>query len=78
MAIRYLKRTARFDDIVSVEEAEGLLAWLQKGAQHKLDLKACTHLHTANLQVIMAANPKILHWPEDPDLHQWLESALKK
>ena len=66
-----------FRDVVSVEEAETLLEALQKKPASKVDLSACTHLHTANLQVLMAARPKIERWPENPDLRAWLESALK-
>ena len=42
----------------------------------KVDLSACCHLHTANLQVLMAAKPAISNWPEDEKLRAWLEAAL--
>jgi hypothetical protein len=43
-----------FRDAVSVDEAEGLLEWLQKNPAARIDLSACAHLHPANLQVLMA------------------------
>jgi hypothetical protein len=76
MGIHYQKQSARLTDIVSGEEAEELLAWLQKSSRNKLNLKACTHLHAANLQVLMAARPAISQWPDEQNLKSWLESAL--
>ncbi len=76
MAIVYDKKKAQFTDFVSVEEAEGLLEWLQANPKGKLNLAGCTHLHTANLQVLMAAKPHIVAWPENPGLALWIRRAL--
>lgn len=77
MPIEYKKNQAVFRDIASVEEAEGLLEWLQNKPAAKVDLGACTHLHPANLQVLIAANSRIAVWPNDVNLRAWLETALK-
>ena len=77
MPIDYKKNQALFRDIASVEEAEGLLEWLQNKPAAKVDLAACTHLHPANLQVLMAAKSRITAWPTDANLRAWLETALK-
>ncbi|QFY44374.1 hypothetical protein F6R98_18500 [Candidatus Methylospira mobilis] len=76
MAIEYQKNTARFDGVVGADEAETLLEWLQKHTKGKLALSACSHLHAANLQVLMAAKAQISAWPEDEVLAAWLKSAL--
>ena len=76
MAIEYKKNRAVFSDVVSVEEAEALLEWLQKKSAAKVDLAACTHLHPANLQVLMAAKAVVSAWPRDTGLAGWLRSAL--
>ena len=76
MAIQYDKKTATFTDAVSVEEAEGLLAWIQKNPKGKVDFSACTHLHAANLQVLTAARTPVAAWPSDEGLKTWLTSAL--
>ena len=77
MPIKFSKNTARLTEVVSVEEAEALLEWLQGQKKPKVDLAACTHLHAANLQVLMAARPAIAAWPEkDADLSVWLNAAL--
>jgi hypothetical protein len=77
MPIEYKKNQVVFRDIVSVDEAEGLLEWLQNKPAAKVDLGACTHLHPANLQVLMAAKVRITIWPNDAKLRAWLETALK-
>jgi hypothetical protein len=77
MPIEYKKNQVVFRDIASVDEAEGLLEWLQSKPAAKVDLGLCTHLHPANLQVLMAANCRIAVWPNDANLRAWLETALK-
>ena len=76
MAIEYKKKVVVMSDIVSVDDAEGLLEWLQNKPAAKVDLSACTHLHPANLQVLMAAQCRVTHWPQDAGLRTWLETAL--
>ena len=78
MVIEYKKNQAVFSDVVGVDEAEGLLEWLQKKPGAKLYLGTCTHLHPANLQVLMALKARtIASWPSDEKLRAWLEPALK-
>jgi len=77
MPIEYKKNQVVFINIASVDEAEGLLEWLQNKPSAKVDLSACTHLHPANLQVLMAAKIRIATWPKDVNLRTWLETALK-
>ena len=76
MAIEYKKKVVVMSDIVSVDDAEGLLEWLQNKPAAKVDLSTCTHLHPANLQVLMAAQCRVTHWPQDAGLRTWLETAL--
>lgn len=76
MGIKYEKKSVRLLDFVSVEEAEGLLEWLQAHPRGKVNLAACTHLHAANLQVLMAARAHIAAWPENAELALWLKGAL--
>ena len=77
MAIEFKKNRAIFRDDVSVEEAEGLLEWFQSRPTAKADLSACSHLHTANLQVLMTAKVGISNWPKNSELRAWLEPILK-
>ena len=77
MGLEYKKNQIVCKDVVSVEEAEALLEWVQKKSNVRVDLSACTHLHPANLQVLMAAKPVVSAWPVDAGLATWLMSALK-
>jgi hypothetical protein len=77
MAIVYKKSRAIFSDVVGGEEAEELLEWLHKHPKGKIDLAACTHLHPANLQVMMAAQCSIYVRPSDNSLANWVDSALE-
>jgi hypothetical protein len=77
MAIAYKKNSAIFSDSVGGEEAEALLEWLHKHPKGKIDLAACTHLHPANLQVMMAARCSANVRPTDNGLATWVDSALK-
>jgi len=63
-------------ELLSVEDAERLLDWLIQHPRGRLDLTDCTHLHAANLQVLMAAQPKITAWPSCDALADWLRAAL--
>lgn len=76
MALVFKKTLAVASEVVGVEEAETLLEWLGKHPRGRLDLAACTHLHAANLQVMMAARPKIAAWPREERLALWLRAAL--
>jgi len=76
MALEFQKKQVLFNGVVGVEEAENLLAWLQKKSGVSADLSACEHLHPANLQVLMAAAVPIKAWPADPVLAAILQSAL--
>jgi hypothetical protein len=77
MAIEYSKTTAVFKEVVGVDEAETLLEWLQKKSSTKADLTSCTHLHPANLQVLLAGKAKIIAWPASELLRDWLEPVFK-
>jgi hypothetical protein len=58
-----------------VEDAEALLQLLQASPEASLDWTQCTHLHTAVLQVILAAGSVRLGPCGDPWVRQW-PSAL--
>jgi hypothetical protein len=77
MAIEYKKGMAVFSENVSVEDAEGLLDWLIKNPKGKINLAACTHIHAANLQVLMSVKPTISNEPKDADLQKWLSWAFE-
>ena len=57
-----------------VEEAEPLLQFLQASPAARLDWRQCTHLHTAVLQVILAARPQLIGPCGDAWVQRWVAS----
>ncbi len=72
MSIRYLKKHAALEDIVTVEDAETLLDWLKNQPKPGVNLSKCVHLHTAVLQVLLITRARIQGPINDP----WLAQAL--
>ena len=60
MTIEYRDTEVVFAEIVGVEDAEVLLAWLQERSPVQADFSACTHMHPANIQVLMAAGVQVV------------------
>ena len=57
------------------EDAERLMELLQTAPVASLDWRPCTRLHTAVLQVILAARPVLVGDCGDPWMRQWLPSS---
>ena len=76
MGIRYRNKAIELSDVLRIDDAEELLALLQKHPAAKIELQACTHVHAACLQVLMAARPGIHAWPQKTRLAHWLQTAL--
>jgi hypothetical protein len=55
----------------TAEEAEPLLQMLQDGPRPMLDWTTCSHLHTAVLQVVLAAEPALIGPCGDPWVARW-------
>lgn len=72
MGIRYLKKHAVLEDIVTVEDAEALFDWLKQQAKPAVNLSKCLHLHAAVLQVLLMVQPKVVGAVNDPLLNQAL------
>lgn len=56
------------------EDAEPLLQLLQATSEARLDWAECGHLHTAVLQVILAARPLLIGPCGDPWVERWVSS----
>jgi ABC-type transporter Mla MlaB component len=66
---------------LAVDDAEALLQLLLKrpadAPPAQADLADCAHVHSACLQVLMAAPVRVARWPADAGLAAWLQAALK-
>ncbi len=67
---------ARLSGPIAIEEAEALAEWLRATPDAALDLSACQGLHSAVLQVILAAAPRLIAPPPDPLLAALLPTPM--
>lgn len=75
MTIRRDQDAIWLEDVCPVEDAEILMQELLAGATH-VDWSGCTHLHTACLQVLLAARPQLRGVPANPALVRWLTAII--
>jgi hypothetical protein len=76
MTLRIVKSTVNVEAVCTVEEAMPLLEFLQANAAARINLRACTHIHAAALQVLLATAAKITALPDDEFLKRWLTPVL--
>ena len=72
MSLQLGSRTAVLVGVVTVDEAEPLAAWLRTTTSPRVNLRNCTHLHTAVLQCLLAGGVKVSVPPSDPFLKTWV------
>jgi hypothetical protein len=72
MPLRLARNRLYFDGACGVDEALTLQEYLSRPKPPKIDLQACTHLHTALAQVLAAFRPSRPVPPDDPFLASWL------
>ena len=65
------------EGVCSAEDAEILLQKLTAAPNALVDLRACESAHTAVIQVLMAANPKLRGPPAGSSLQDWLSPILE-
>jgi hypothetical protein len=80
MTIRRVDDTVLLEEVCDVEDAETLLQQLQGGGAMpvatQVDWSACTHLHTACLQVLLAARLPVRGTPANPSIARWVAPLL--
>jgi hypothetical protein len=69
-------RTAVLEGVVTVEDAEPLAAWLRRTTSPRVNLRRCTHLHTAALQCLLVGGVKVSVAPSDDFLRTWVLPLL--
>lgn len=76
MPLTFKKSSALLRGVCAIEEAEALLAWLSDNPKGKVNLRDCEHLHTALVQVLMAARPTVSALPRREPLASFLATIL--
>ena len=64
------------DGICPSEDAESLLQYLSAGAATLVDWRTCESAHTAVIQILLAARPKLLGPPAGRALQEWVAPLL--
>lgn len=75
MGIRFEDNLAVLEDFCTVAEAEGLLEWLLVHPHGEVDMSACRHIHSAILQVLLAAGRMMLP-PHEDFLRRWIWPSM--
>ena len=68
MAIRYVageEPCATFEGRCVAEDAEAFLEWLRRTYEPVADLRSCTDLHTALMQLLLGTKVRISQLPSD-------------
>lgn len=78
MPISFQNNLAQCSGVCDIEEAESLLEWVLKKRKPKCDLSELEHIHTAILQVIIAANIEVVAVPTDPKLGRVLPALITR
>ena len=68
MPLRLHEQTATLTGSVTVDDAETFTAWLRTTTAPSVDLRDCTHLHTAVFQAILVFEPTVTAGPTEPFL----------
>jgi len=76
MALIFGDDMVRIDGVCGVDEAMPLLEFLQTNGAARIDMRTCTHLHSAALQVLMVAAIRVAVLPEEEFLGRWLTPML--
>jgi hypothetical protein len=70
------ERTATLTGAVTVDEVEPFVAWLRATPKGRVNLRACTHLHTGVVQAMLVFGPKVSAPPTDGFLAEWVLPLL--
>jgi hypothetical protein len=77
MALVFTATQVRFEEVCTVEDALPLLEFLKSTDTPEIDLSMCTWLHTALLQLLLTARPRMVASPADPALARWVAPLLE-
>jgi hypothetical protein len=74
MPLVFTERQVSFEDVCTVEGVATVRV-SQDRRGFEIDLSACTYLHTALLQLLLTARPRVT-LPADAGLARWIASLL--
>ena len=78
MPIRYTEDAVVLEGVCSIEEVEGLTAYLERTPNATALLHSCEHMHTAILQVLIAYRVALRGEVFSPFLWKWVAPMLSR
>ena len=66
------------EGVCTVEDAGMLLQLLSDGPERKVDWSGCEQAHTAVIQVLVAVRPRLIGWPRDPFVGNYLAALFDR
>ena len=78
MPLTFHDDMAVLEGACGLEEAERLLEWFLLQPAGKVDISGCQHLHTAVMQVLLAARAPVVGAPRDPHVQAWWAACRRE
>ncbi|MDB5685623.1 MAG: hypothetical protein JWR77_212 [Rhizorhabdus sp.] len=72
MTVRLDAGTIRLEGDIAVGDAESLLACLHTDPASTVDLSGCGTIHSAAIQILLAARPSLFGTPADSFVAKWI------
>lgn len=78
MPIRYAESKVTLEGVCTIEEVEGLIAFLERTPKAVVLLASCEHMHTAILQALLAYRVPLSGEVYSPFLWKWVAPLLAR
>lgn len=78
MPIAFNGQVIEMEGACTIEEADALLAFLERTPGAKVSLRGCEHLHTALLQILVARRVPLTGEVYSPFLWKWIAPLLAR
>ncbi len=72
MPLLFKHSTVHFEKECTVDETVALVEFLRTHKSAKVVMRDCTYAHTFLIRALTAFHPKIMSFPDDAILSQWL------
>jgi hypothetical protein len=78
MTVRHIAGTIALEGVCGVDEAETVLRAILEAPEAAIDWSACSRLHTAVVQIIVATNVPVRGICGDPWLRRWAPEIIRR
>lgn len=75
--IRYEGNTIHMDSFCAIDEAEGMVRFLEEHSSPRVELTQCQHMHTALLQLLLSYRVELAGEAYNPFISKWIVPLLQ-